>query len=111
MIYSLVHFTHIDAERISQIRGKYDPQVELIQPHITVMFPVPESIGEDKLFDHLGHILRNTKSFTIQLQGLAKSPDDYLLAYADIHRRVGPSQENGFTLCSACYTWRVSRQW
>ena len=96
MIYSLVHFPKIDAERIDQIRRKYDPQVELIQPHITVMFPVPESIGEDKLIDHLGNVLRNTKSFTIQLQGLSKSPDDYLFllvkegkdAIVDLHAQI-----------------------
>ena len=78
MIYSLVHFPNIDTELINQIRRKYDPQVELIQPHITIMFPVTESIGEDKLIDHLRNVVRNRKSFPIQLQGLCRSPDNYL---------------------------------
>jgi len=78
MIYSLVHFPNIETERINQIRSKYDPQFELIQPHITVMFPVNESIGEDQLIDHLHHVVRDQKSFPIQLQGLCRSPDNYL---------------------------------
>src|SRR5439155_21698747 len=69
---------------------------ELLHPHITVMFPVPESNGEDKLVDQLGNVLRNTRSFTIQLQGLAKSPDDYLFllvkegkdAIVDLHTQI-----------------------
>jgi 2'-5' RNA ligase len=83
MIYSLVHLPDIDAERINQIRRKYDPQVELIQPHITILFPVPESIGEDKLIDHLVNVLRDWKSVSIRLRGLAKSPDDYLFLLVD----------------------------
>src|SRR5215831_21017990 len=83
MIYSLVHFPNIDIARINQVRRLYDPQFDLIQPHITVMFPVPESVGEDKLIDHLRKVLCDTRSFPIQLQGLRKSPDDYLFLVVD----------------------------
>ena len=57
---------------------KYDPQAELIEPHITLMFPVPESIGEDTLVHHLEGVLRNCQSFPVHLQGCQISSDDYL---------------------------------
>ena len=96
MIYSLVHFPDIDPERINQIRRKYDPQFALIQPHITLMFPVPGSVGEDQLVRHLEATLRDRKPFPIHLQGLDKSEDDYLFllvkegndAIIDLHTRI-----------------------
>ncbi len=78
MIYALVHFPNIDTRKINQLRVKYDPQVELIEPHITLMFPIPESIGADNLIRHLVSVLRNWRSFPIHLQGFQVSSDDHL---------------------------------
>ena len=78
MIYALVHYPNVDTQRINLFRKKYDPQVDLIQPHITLMFPVPESIGEDNLVHHLQSVLSGWQPFPIHLQGLQKSWDDYL---------------------------------
>jgi len=78
MIYALVHYPKIDVQRINQFRKKYDPQVDLIEPHITLMFPISESIGEGNLVNHLEHVLSHWQSFPIHLQGLEKSWDDYL---------------------------------
>lgn len=62
MIYALVHYPNIDAQRVNQLRMKYDPQFELIGPHITLMFPVPDSIDEDGLVSHLESILSGRKT-------------------------------------------------
>lgn len=78
MIYALVHYPDIDTGRINQFRRKYDPQVVLIEPHITLMFPVPESIGEEKLVDHLASVLRGWQSFPVHLQGCQIASADYL---------------------------------
>ena len=78
MIYALVHYPNVDTKRINQLRKKYDPQVDLIEPHITLMFPVPESIGEDNLVNHIESILSGWQPFPIHLQGFQKSWDDYL---------------------------------
>lgn len=78
MIYALVHYPNIDTRRIDPFRRKYDPQAGLIEPHITLMFPVPESIGEDHLVRHLENVLGNWQSFPIHLQGLQVSEDDHL---------------------------------
>ncbi|HVG19109.1 MAG TPA: 2'-5' RNA ligase family protein [Blastocatellia bacterium] len=96
MIYALVHYPNAGARRINAFRKKYDPQVELIEPHITLMFPVPESIGEDKLVHHLHSVLSGRQPFPIHLRGLHKSPDDCLFLLVqegkteiiDLHRKI-----------------------
>jgi len=96
MIYSLVHYPNIDTSRIDDFRRHYDPQVYLIRPHITLMFPVSESITEDKLVSHLQNVLREVQPFPIHLQGLHKSSDDYLFllvgegkeALVDLHTHI-----------------------
>jgi 2'-5' RNA ligase len=78
LIFAAVHYPHLDSQRINQLRRRYDPQVDLIEPHITLMFPVPESIGETNLVNHLESVLRGRQPFPIHLQGLQRSFDDYL---------------------------------
>ena len=78
MIYALVHYPNVDTRHINRLRMKYDPQVQLIEPHITLMFPVSESIGEDYLVHHLEIVLRTWQSFPVHLQGCQISSDDYL---------------------------------
>jgi 2'-5' RNA ligase len=78
MIYALVYYPDVDTRRINLFRRKYDPQVDLIGPHITLMFPVPESVGEDNLARHLEGVLSGRRPFPVHLQGLQKSWDDYL---------------------------------
>ena len=96
MVYSLVHYPDIDTKRVNQLRRKYDPQVELIQPHITLMFPVASLIGEETLVNHLRAVLSDKHPFPIHLQGLDKSWDHYLFllvdegkdALADLHAHI-----------------------
>jgi 2'-5' RNA ligase len=76
--YALVHFPDIDTERINLLRKRYDPQFNLIEPHITLMFPVGEAIGENNLVNHVVSVLRNRQSFQVHLHGLERSSDDYL---------------------------------
>jgi len=78
LIYALVNYPNLDARRVNKFRKRYDPQVDLIEPHITLMFPVPESIGENNLINHLKSVLRGRQPFPIHLQGLQRSWDDYL---------------------------------
>jgi 2'-5' RNA ligase len=78
MIYAVVHYPTVDNARIHSFRRKYDPQVDLIAPHITLMFPVPASISEDDLVCHIGNVLNHWHPFTIHLQGLQRAPDNYI---------------------------------
>jgi 2'-5' RNA ligase len=78
MVFALVHYPNIDARRINQFRRKYDPQADLIEPHITLMFPLPESVGEERLVAHLEGVLKSWQPFPLHLRGLQRSWDGYL---------------------------------
>ncbi|NIV93162.1 hypothetical protein GWN42_10255 [candidate division KSB1 bacterium] len=78
MVYGLVYFPNIDFERINRIRKKYDPTVKLIDPHITIMFPVPDSVGEGKLEHHIESVLKRWRPFPIHICGFRKSWDHWL---------------------------------
>jgi len=78
MTYALVHYPDIDIPSIEQFRNKYDPQVDLIAPHITLMFPLSDSIGENDLVRHLESVLAGWQPFSIHLQGIQVSSDGYL---------------------------------
>jgi len=78
MVFALVHYPKVDALHVNQLRRQYDPRADLIAPHITLMSPVPESIGEDNLIHHLEKILEKWQPFPIHLYGLKKSWDNYL---------------------------------
>jgi len=78
MSYALVHFPTVDARQIDKLRRKHDPQVDLIAPHITIVFPVPDSLGKSRLVSHVVNVLRGYKQFSISLQGLEQSWDNCL---------------------------------
>ncbi|MBN3891747.1 MAG: 2'-5' RNA ligase family protein [Nostoc sp. JL31] len=78
MSYALVHYPNINTENINQIRQKYDPQVDLIEPHITLVFPIVESISKNNLILHIDSILSKWKTFAICLKGFQKSWDEYM---------------------------------
>jgi 2'-5' RNA ligase len=78
MAYALIHYPAIDTAQINELRHKYDPQVDLLAPHITLVFPVLDSIGEAGLVAHIGNVLRNWRQFPLRLQGLKQSWDNCL---------------------------------
>jgi 2'-5' RNA ligase len=78
MPYALAHYPAVELGSINRLRSKYDPQFHLIAPHITIMFPTPDSIGERNLVSHIEGVLRRWKSFPIRLKGLQQSWDEYL---------------------------------
>jgi 2'-5' RNA ligase len=78
MFYSLVHFPQIDTSRMAAFRQKYDPYVGLVDPHITLVFPVPDSFGKDLLIQHIEKQLSGWKPFEIRVKGLEKAWDHWL---------------------------------
>jgi 2'-5' RNA ligase len=78
MFYALVHYPQIETKHINSFRQKYDPHADLIGPHITFMFLVPESIGEAALINHIDNILSRWRPFPVHLKGLHKSWDHWL---------------------------------
>ena len=78
MIYALVHYPGIDTVRINQLRKEYDPEAGLIEPHVTIVFPLPDSVGEQALVSHIDRVLSGWRPFPIRLKGLMQSADNYL---------------------------------
>ncbi|MFQ5769749.1 MAG: 2'-5' RNA ligase family protein [bacterium] len=78
MYYRLVYYLDIDSKLINQIRKKYDPTIAVIAPHITIMFPIPESVGKGELVQHIESVLKYGQSFPFHLLGLQKSWDHWL---------------------------------
>jgi len=77
MLYALVHYPAVELGPINRLRSKYDPQFRLIAPHITIMFPTPDSIGERSLVSHIENVLHRWEPFPIRLKGLHQSWDEY----------------------------------
>jgi len=78
MPYALVHYPAVEIGPINRLRSKYDPQFRLIAPHITIMFPTPDSIGKRSLVSHIESVLHRWEPFPIRLKGLQQSWDEYL---------------------------------
>ena len=81
MHYVLVFYPQLEpglAESIHRIRRTYDPTAELIKPHVTIMFPVPDSEGEQQLISHIQTVLSDWHPFEVRFGGLHKSHDYWL---------------------------------
>jgi 2'-5' RNA ligase len=63
---------------IEKIREKYDPTSGFTRPHITVIFPVPASVGKKQLISHIQNVLIDWSPFVILLGGFQKSHDHWL---------------------------------
>jgi 2'-5' RNA ligase len=84
MLYALVHYPAVEHGHINRLRSKYDPQFHLIAPHITIMFPIPDSIGERSLVTHIESVLRRWEPFPIRLKGLQQSWDECLFLLLNV---------------------------
>ena len=81
MYYCLSFFPQLSvelAESIDAIRNAYDPTSGFIKPHITLVFPTPDSVGEQSLISHIQNVLNDWSPFEIQLGGFHKSRDHWL---------------------------------
>ncbi|SHH32965.1 2'-5' RNA ligase superfamily protein [Clostridium collagenovorans DSM 3089] len=62
---------------INDIRKKYDPLVDLVLPHITLVFPFDSDLSNKELSLHLKECLSGIKEFSIELEGFSKREDEY----------------------------------
>ncbi|MGL4911851.1 MAG: 2'-5' RNA ligase family protein [Romboutsia sp.] len=54
-------------EMINEIRCKYDPLANHVQPHITLVFPFDSDIATPDLKEHMYNVLKDFSSFEILL--------------------------------------------
>ncbi len=64
-------------EIINDIRKKYDPLVDLVLPHITLVFPFNSELTNEELNLHLKECLNDTQSFKVELKGFSKQENKY----------------------------------
>ena len=58
---------------IDDIRRKYDPLVNHVRPHITLVFPFDSSIQQSDLKEHIVKVLSEVKTFEVSLKGITPS--------------------------------------
>ncbi|MBY9004862.1 MAG: 2'-5' RNA ligase family protein [Candidatus Lokiarchaeota archaeon] len=69
----------INSTKLETFRKKYDPHYTLIKSHITLIFPINDTlISRKSLSDHIKSIVNNWKPFNIELRGFTKSWDHWL---------------------------------
>ena len=61
-----------DTDLIQNIRHKYDPLVNKIAPHITLVFPFESEISSDALHQHIETQLEELKPFSLSFQGISQ---------------------------------------
>lgn len=75
--YAIVYFPNINTRKIESFRKKYDPNSDIIAPHITLVLPFSNiPIGE--ISKHIELVVKGIQPFQIHLQGLMKTDDDLL---------------------------------
>ena len=78
MVYAIVIYPDLQNDsKIREFRKKYDPHFQLINPHITVVFPFPD-IEKEKIKSHISKIIKKHNGFSLRLKGLVKSFDNWL---------------------------------
>lgn len=78
MYLSLVYYLDTGAETVDGIRRKYDPTFDLIRPHVPIVFPVPETVGKERLLAHLHAVVGRSRRFPARFRGFDKTPDHWL---------------------------------
>jgi 2'-5' RNA ligase len=78
MYYGLAYFPKVEIEGINLIRKKYDPTYGIIDPHLTIMYPVPSSLSEKRIIKHIDTVLKKWRPFKIHFGGFKKSWDFWL---------------------------------
>jgi 2'-5' RNA ligase len=63
---------------IERLRAKYDPLFNLIQPHITLVFPFDSDLSTNALEKHLHDAIRGHSPFRVVLKGITGYPGGYL---------------------------------
>lgn len=74
---AVVYLLGINLDKIDEFRKEYDPNWNIIKPHITLVSPILD-ISKDILIQYVREVIKDTRAFSVNLSGLTKSFDDYL---------------------------------
>ncbi len=79
MFYALVYYPRIEHAGFHTFRNKYEPYSFLIEDHIPLIYPVPDSIGEEGISKHIENVLNDWNPFEIHISGFEKTVDHWLM--------------------------------
>jgi 2'-5' RNA ligase len=90
--------TWLPAEPIGAFRRAHYPTAHLVEPHLTVVFPIPAAIGDEVFREHVRARVSRTPAFEIRLKGIGKTWDHWL------YLAVAEGREEVIALHDALYT-------
>ncbi len=76
MPLAVVLYPSIASDLLGRIRRAHDPSVHAIAPHVTVLFPIPET-GQS-LTQHVARAAKQIQPFEISFDGFHTAPDHWL---------------------------------
>lgn len=65
-------------ELIQEVRSKYDKLYNLVEPHITLVFPFRDEMSNEELILRLSELLKEYTSFEVSFKGISISDDNYI---------------------------------
>ncbi len=76
---ALVFYTDLRNPAVDALRARDDPTSTLVRDHVTLVFPLPDTVGRDALSAHARAVARRWTPFRLHLTGLHESWDHWLL--------------------------------
>jgi 2'-5' RNA ligase len=96
----------LPAEPIGSFRRTHYPTAHLLEPHLTLVFPVPAAVGADAFRQHVHGVVSQTPAFDIRLRGLDKTWDHWLfLAVAEGLDEIVALHDALYTRVLLPYLW------
>ena len=65
-------------EKIQCIRKEKDRLFNVLDPHITIVFPFSDQISNDELIEKIEDIISNFNKFEVEFRGVSLSNDNYI---------------------------------
>lgn len=76
LVLAYPHFAHADLAWIEAIRTAHDPQVALVAPHVTLLFPIAEdAVALNKMVAHVDALALTTSSIVLTLRCALVMPE------------------------------------
>lgn len=63
---------------IEEIRKQHDPLYQLIDPHVTLVFPFHSDLSKDQLREHIVSALKDINTFYLKMKGVSGEVGGYL---------------------------------
>lgn len=79
MYFGLVYYPNIHNKDFQILRNIYEPYARVMNEHLAFLMPTPGSVGRKILEEHIQSVLKKWRPFRVQISGLYKSWDHWLM--------------------------------